>query len=120
MARKVLIVDDSATEMALMTNSLKANGFDVVTASNGEEAITRLEMDRPDLVVLDVIMPGKNGFQVCRQIRQDARWASMPIVMVTSKDQASDRFWGMKQGASEYITKPFDPLNLVAAVRRLV
>jgi twitching motility two-component system response regulator PilH len=120
MARKVLVVDDSATETAMMTSSLTAGGFEVITASNGDEAMTRLERDRPDVVVLDVIMPGKNGFQVCRQIRQDARWAHMPIVMVTSKDQASDRFWGMKQGASEYITKPFEPSNLVAAVRRFV
>ena len=117
-ARKILIVDDSATEMAIMTNSLKAGGFDVVTATNGEEALLRLESDRPDVVVLDVIMPGKNGFQVCRQIRSDARWASLPIVMVTSKDQESDRFWGMKQGASDYITKPFDPSNLLETVRR--
>lgn len=120
MARKVLVVDDSATEMALMTSSLRADGFEVVTASNGEEALSCLERERPDLMVLDVIMPGKNGFQVCRQVRQDARWASLPIVMVTSKDQASDRFWGLKQGASEYITKPFEPASLVAAVRRLV
>jgi len=118
MARKIIIVDDSATEMAIMTNSLKAGGFDVVTATNGEEALLRLESDRPDVVVLDVIMPGKNGFQVCRQIRSDARWASLPIVMVTSKDQESDRFWGMKQGASDYITKPFDPSNLLETVRR--
>lgn len=118
MARKILVVDDSATEMAVMTSSLKAGGFDVVTATNGEEALQSLERDRPDVVVLDVIMPGKNGFQVCRQIRSDARWATLPIVMVTSKDQESDRFWGMKQGASDYITKPFDPSNLVATVRR--
>ncbi len=120
MARRILIVDDSATEMAVMTSSLKAEGFDVITATNGDEALDRLERESPDAIVLDVIMPGKNGFQLCRQIRSDSRWAALPIVMVTSKDQESDRFWGMKQGASEYITKPFEPANLVAAVRRFV
>lgn len=120
MGRRILIVDDSATEMAVMTNSLRAEGFDVITATNGDEALDRLERERPDAIVLDVIMPGKNGFQLCRQIRSDSRWAALPIVMVTSKDQESDRFWGMKQGASEYITKPFEPANLVAAVRRFV
>jgi twitching motility two-component system response regulator PilH len=118
MARKVLVVDDSATEVALITSSLRAVGFEVVTASNGEEALAHLERETPDAIVLDVIMPGKNGFQVCREIRADQRWAALPIVMVTSKDQESDKFWGMKQGASEYITKPFAPESLVAAVRR--
>lgn len=120
MTRTILIVDDSPTEMAVMTSSLKAEGFDVITATNGDEALARLERESPDAIVLDVIMPGKNGFQLCRQIRSDSRWAKLPIVMVTSKDQDSDRFWGMKQGASDYITKPFDPSSLVAAVRRFV
>jgi twitching motility two-component system response regulator PilH len=120
MAHKILVVDDSATEIAVMSNSLKAEGFDVITAASGEEALSRLEQDTPDAIVLDVIMPGKNGFQICRQIRNDARWSKVPIVLVTSKDQDSDRFWGMKQGASEYLTKPFNPASLVAAVRRFV
>ena len=104
MARKILVVDDSATEVAVMSSSLKAAGFDVITAATGEEALSHLERDTPDAIVLDVIMPGKNGFQLCRQIRNDARWSKVPIVLFTSKDQESDRFWGMKQGASEYIT----------------
>ena len=120
MSRKILVVDDSATEMAVMSSSLKAEGFDVLTAANGEEALTHLEMITPDAIVLDVIMPGRNGFQLCRQIRNDERWSKVPIVLVTSKDQESDRFWGMKQGASDYITKPFAPASLVAAVRRFV
>lgn len=120
MARKILVVDDSATEMAVMSSSLKAEGFHVLTASNGDEALSQLEHDTPDAIVLDVIMPGRNGFQLCRQIRNDARWSNVPIVIVTSKDQESDRFWGMKQGASEYITKPFAPAILIEAVRRFV
>jgi twitching motility two-component system response regulator PilH len=120
MARKILVVDDSATEMAVMSSSLKAEGFDVLTASNGDEALSHLEKTTPDAIVLDVIMPGRNGFQLCRQIRNDVRWSKVPIVLVTSKDQESDRFWGMKQGASEYITKPFAPASLVEAVRRFV
>ena len=120
MARKILVVDDSATEMAVMSSSLKAEGYQVTTASNGEEALSQLEHDTPDAIILDVIMPGRNGFQLCRQIRNDVRWSKVPIVLVTSKDQESDRFWGMKQGASDYLTKPFAPASLIEAVRRFV
>lgn len=89
MARKILVVDDSATEMAVMSSSLKAEGFDVLTAANSDEALTHLEQMTPDAIVLDVIMPGRNGFQLCRQIRNDARWSKVPIVLVTSKDRKS-------------------------------
>ncbi len=118
MARKILVVDDSATQVTMITNSLRTEGYDIVTASNGEEALRRLDSDRPDLVLLDVIMPGKNGFQLCRQIRNDARWKTVPVILLTSKDGEADRFWGMKQGATEYVTKPFDPIALAATVRR--
>ena len=119
MARgKILVVDDSATEMMLITTTLKAEGYAIVTASDGEEAIQRLGSEQPDLVVMDVVMPGKNGFQLCRQIRNDARWGTLPVILLTSKDGEADKFWGMKQGASEYMTKPFEPTELLANVRR--
>jgi DNA-binding response OmpR family regulator len=86
MARRILVVDDSATEQQAIRNPLVADGFQVVVASNGDEALQQLETDEFDLMVLDVIMPGKNGFQIARMIRNDARWAKLPIVMVTSKD----------------------------------
>lgn len=118
MGQRILVVDDSATERHAIVNPLTAEGYQVVAASSGEEALAQLEQSPFDLMVLDVIMPGKNGFQLCRQIRGDARWSGLPIVMVTSKDQAADKFWGMKQGASEYLTKPFVTTELVAAIKR--
>lgn len=116
--QRILVVDDSPTEQQVICRPLEAGGFQVEIASDGDEAIARLESEAFDVLVLDVIMPGKNGFQLCRQLRRDQRWSKLPILMVTSKDQEADRFWGMKQGATEYITKPFDPDLLVAAVRR--
>src|SRR5215216_30089 len=108
MARgKILVVDDSPTDLAVMTTPLRRDGYSVVTASSGEEALVQLEQETIDLVLLDVIMPGINGFQLCRSLRRDPRWAQMPIVLVTSKNQDSDRHWGLKQGATDYLSKPF-------------
>jgi DNA-binding response OmpR family regulator len=120
MAQKILVVDDSATDAAAVSSSLRSAGYTTITARSGEEALTLLEQQRPDLVILDVIMPGKSGFQVCREIKRDARWADVPVVMLTSKNQEADRYWGLRQGASEYLTKPFQPAELVATVRRFV
>ena len=116
--QRILVVDDSPTEQNVIRQPLEASGYQVVIASGGEEGLERMESEPFDLLVLDVIMPGKNGFQICRQIRRDTRWADLPILMVTSKDQDADRFWGLKQGATEYITKPFNANDLVTAVRR--
>ena len=115
---KILVVDDSATEMLLITSALKGEGYAIVTATTGEEAMQRLGSEQPDLVVLDVVLPGKNGFQLCRQIRNDVRWGTLPVILLTSKDGDADKFWGMKQGASEYMTKPFEAPALLASVRR--
>ena len=119
MARgKILVVDDSDTERALMTTSLQRDGYTVITANNGEDALAQLEQQTPDLMLLDVVMPGINGYQLCRSLRRNPRFAKLPIVLVTSKDQDTDRAWGLKQGATEYITKPFSPTDLLATVRR--
>ena len=117
-SRKVLIVDDSPTELAVMSALFQSEGFVVVTARDSDDAFVKLGSERPEIVLLDVIMPGKNGFSLCRQIRSSSDYSRMPIILVTSKTQDSDRFWGMKQGANEYITKPWDAPSLVAAVRR--
>ena len=117
---KILVVDDSATDSMLICNSLRSEGYEVITARDGEEALRCLDSDRPDLVLLDVVMPGKNGFQVCRQIRNDARYGSLPVILLTSKNQEADKFWGMKQGATAYMTKPFVPEALLATVRQHV
>jgi len=118
--RRILVVDDSPTEQTAIRQPLEAVGYQVVLTSNGDEGLHRLETEEIDLLLLDVVLPGTNGFQLCRQIRRDARWADLPIIMVTSKDQDADRFWGMKQGATEYLTKPFDAEDLISAVRRHV
>ena len=116
----ILVVDDSATDTLLISNPLRAEGYDVVTAKNGEEALRYLDKERPDLVLLDVVMPGKNGFQLCRQIRNDARFGSLPVILLSSKSQDADKFWGMKQGATAYMTKPFVTSTLLATIRQHV
>lgn len=116
--RTVLLVDDSPTDLRLMTHALSPKGYRLLTASDGEEALERVVQDRPDLIFLDVILPKKNGFQVCRQLKTAPETRDIKIVLVTSKTQDSDRFWGLKQGADEYLTKPFDEAELQAAAAR--
>jgi len=89
-----------------------------VTAMDGEAAEEKVKSEKIDLIILDVIMPKKNGFQVCRDIKSNDLYKNIPVIMVTSKDQASDKFWGMKQGADEYLTKPFTPEDLLKAVKK--
>ena len=120
MPQKILVVDDSPTELTLMTLPLKEAGYAVVTAIDGEDAINKVLSENPDLVVLDVVMPKKNGFQVCREIRTRLGKAALPVIMLTTKQEASDKFWGLKQGANEYMSKPFSPEDLLAAVRRFI
>jgi twitching motility two-component system response regulator PilH len=87
---------------------------------DGEAAEEKVRTEKIDLIVLDVLMPKKNGFQVCRDIKSNAQFKNIPVIIVTSKDQASDKFWGMKQGADEYLTKPFKPEDLVKAVKKYI
>ena len=115
---KILVAEDSATELQLIKDILKETSHEVITAGDGEEAEARVRNEAVDMVILDVIMPKKNGFQVCRDLRMDQRFKDLPIIMVTSKDQESDKVWGLKQGATEYITKPFTPLDLLVAVKK--
>lgn len=112
------MVDDSPTEQQAIRSPLEAEGYQVTIVADGDEALDRLERETFDLMLLDVIMPGRNGFQICRHVRQDDRWTVLPIIMLTSKDQEADRFWGMKQGATEYMTKPFKADDLLTVVRR--
>ena len=117
-SKTILVVDDSPTEMRLMTSSLNGQGFRIITATDGEEALEKAASEHPDLVLLDVILPKKNGFQVCRQLRTAPETKDIKIILVTSKRQDTDRFWGLKQGADEYLTKPFENEDLLAAVAR--
>ena len=117
--QKVLVVDDSKTELMFMTDLRQKNGFSVKTAENAEDAFRRLAEEKPDLILMDVVMPGQNGFQLTRAITRDPLYADVPIIMCTSKNQETDRVWGMRQGASDYITKPVNADELMAKIKAL-
>jgi twitching motility two-component system response regulator PilH len=116
---KVLIVDDSKTEIMFMTELLQKNGYVVRSAENGEEAFKRLAEEKPDLILMDVVMPGQNGFQLTRSINRTPEYADIPIIMCTSKSLETDRVWGMRQGAKDYITKPVDTAELISKIKAL-
>ena len=115
--QKILLVDDSKTELHHISGLLTRKGYSVRTAENGEEALSRLNEDKPDLILMDVVMPGQNGFQLTRAISRDSRFADVPIIMCTSKNQETDKVWGMRQGARDYIVKPVNGEELVAKIR---
>jgi twitching motility two-component system response regulator PilH len=116
---KILIVDDSPTERYYLTDILVKNGFSVSTADNGEEALVKMRADRPELILMDVVMPGANGFQVTRSIARDPELAAVPVIICSSKNQETDRIWGMRQGAKDYFVKPVDPGQLLARIAAL-
>ena len=115
---KILVVDDSKTELHHLSEMLTKRGYAVRTAESGDEAMKRLAEDRPDLILMDVVMPGQNGFQLTRSITRDARYAGLPVIMCTSKSQETDRVWGLRQGARDYIVKPVQADELVAKIRQ--
>ncbi|MFV0681139.1 response regulator [Ottowia sp.] len=117
--RNVLVVDDSKTELMYVSEILKKAGFLVSTAENAEAAKSRLEQSVPDLILMDVVMPGQNGFQLTRALSRDPRYANIPIIMCTSKNQETDRVWGMRQGAKDYITKPVNQVELMGKIKAL-
>ncbi|HKK13953.1 MAG TPA: response regulator [Gammaproteobacteria bacterium] len=114
---RILIVDDSPTEIHVLKNLLDKNGFETLSAQSGEEGIEKAKQDQPDLILMDVVMPGMNGFQATRQLTRNADTASIPVIIVTTKDQETDRVWGMRQGARDYITKPVSEGDLVGKVK---
>lgn len=116
---KILIVDDSPTERLYLTDILVKNGFAVSTAVNGDEAIERIRAERPELILMDVVMPGANGFQVTRAIARDPELSALPVIICSSKNQETDRIWGMRQGAKDYLVKPVDPQRLLASIAAL-
>ncbi|QVL30881.1 response regulator [Telmatocola sphagniphila] len=112
----ILIVDDSPTELKIVTNALRNRGYRIVTAIDGDEALQKASHEKPRLMLLDVVLPKKNGFQVCRQLKNSAETKDIKIILLTSKSQDSDRYWGMKQGADAYVTKPFEEAELLSSV----
>lgn len=114
----VLVVDDSPTETHIFVTALTKAGFAVETAPNGEEGVELARRLHPDLILMDVVMPVLNGFQATRQLLRDPKTADIPVIIVTTKDQETDRTWGMRQGALDYLIKPVDSGELVARVRQ--
>ena len=114
--QNILLVDDSKTELHFLSDLLGKRGYAVRTAQNGEEAMRRLGEETPDLILMDVVMPGQNGFQLTRAITRDPRFANVPVIMCTSKNQETDKVWGMRQGARDYIVKPVNADELVAKI----
>jgi len=114
---KVLIVDDSPTEVHVLSGYLKKHGFEVETAADGGEGIAKARAVKPDLILMDVVMPGMNGFQATRELARAPETALIPIIMVTTKGLETDKIWGMRQGAKDYIVKPVTEAVLVEKVR---
>jgi len=114
--KKILIVDDSPTERHVLNDMLTKSGYEVVASDNGEDAIQKAKSLKPDLILMDVVMPGLNGFQATRAISRDPDTRAIPIILCTSKSQETDKIWGMRQGARDYIVKPVDRDELLEKI----
>lgn len=114
----ILIIDDSASEVALMRSVIDPLGHIIIPSPNGKNGHALAEAHQPDLVLLDIVMPEQDGFVTCRQLKKNPATSHIPVILISSKNTDSDRFWGMKQGASDYITKPFDPEQLASIIHR--
>ncbi|MDH4082356.1 MAG: response regulator [Nitrospira sp.] len=114
---KIVVIDDSQAELQLIESYLRAGHHTVVTCSTTDKLEEKIVKEQPDLIVMDVVMPGRNGFQACRDLKSDARFNRIPIVLCTSKGQESDKFWGQQQGANGHVVKPFKSEELLQAVK---
>jgi twitching motility two-component system response regulator PilH len=115
---KVMLVDDAYSELKLMESILKSAGHEVVSLLDGDALEDKLSTERPDVLLLDIVMPKRNGYEILRALRKDARTKTTPVVLVSSKNQESDRAWGKRQGADEYLGKPFTSDQLLTMVKR--
>jgi len=118
MSKKVLIVDDSQAEVHLMQSMLQQGGFHSVGISDSTKIEETIDDERPNVILLDVVMPRRNGFQACRDLKSQRSYSNIPVILVTSKTAPSDRYWGEQQGANGYVAKPFTPDELLDAVKR--
>jgi len=116
----VLVVEDSVPQQEMMTDLLRSIGLEVAIANDGLEALERIERHPPDVIVLDIVMPRMNGYELCRRLKANPMTQHLPVVMCSSKGEEFDRYWGMKQGADAYIAKPFQPAELVGTVQQLL
>lgn len=115
---KILVAEDSVTDAKYIESILKESGYELFFAKDGEEAENLLKEENFDLIILDVVMPKKSGFQICREIKKNEKTKDIPVIIVTSKKEEADKFWGKMQGADEYITKPFEPIDLLVAIKK--
>jgi len=116
----VLVVDDSPTEMHLIRGILEKGGYQVITAVDGESGVAEAKHSKPDLILMDVVMPGLNGFQATRQLSRNPETSQIPIIMVTTKSQETDRAWGLRQGAREYVVKPVAAGELLNKIKSIL
>ncbi len=118
--KKILLVDDEKDLVDTVSFRLKASGYDVVVAYDGQEALTKTRVEKPDLIILDLMLPKMDGYKVCRMLKFDERYKNIPIIMFTARVQESDKKMGEEVGADAYITKPFDPENLLGKIKELL
>ena len=117
--KSILVVEDSPTDRKYLSDILVKNGYKVTTAENAEEALSKVKQINPDLVLMDVVLPGQNGYQATRALSKDEATKHIPVIMCTTKGQETDKLWGMRQGARDYITKPVDADELMAKIKAL-
>jgi twitching motility two-component system response regulator PilH len=117
--KKILVVDDSPTERHVISELLVRSGYQVITAENGEEGIEKARREKPDLILMDVVMPGLNGYQATRTLTRDETTKQIPIIVCTSKGQETDRIWGLRQGALDYLVKPVNAVELLAKIAEI-
>ena len=117
--KKILIVDDSATDRQFLIETLGKRGYECITAQNGDEGIAKAKSEQPDLVLMDIIMPGTDGFKATRAITHDDATKHIPVIVCTSKKLETDKVWGLRQGAKDYVTKPVDARELLAKIAAL-
>ncbi|MGK7943966.1 MAG: response regulator transcription factor [Microcystaceae cyanobacterium] len=115
-----LIIEDSRTEQAIITQCLQLAGIETSIAQSGEEALEKISNSLPDLIVLDVVLPGRSGFEICRELKNDVKTSQIPIVLCSTKDTEMDKFWGKKQGADAYVPKPIDQDFFINTIRSLM
>jgi twitching motility two-component system response regulator PilH len=117
--KRILVVDDSATERHILGEILTKKGFEVSFAEDGETGVVQAKLTKPDLIIMDVVMPGMNGFQATRAITKEPETQHIPVIICTTKDQDTDKVWGMRQGAKDYVVKPIDAADLLGKIAAL-
>lgn len=116
----VLIIEDSLTDIEIVSRCLRRGGLNVMTANDGNDAMTKISSQKPDVIILDIVLPDKSGFELCRALKAEAETSKIPVVICSTKASEMDKFWGIKQGADAYLTKPVDQEQLLHTVMQLI